>query len=86
MKVRVVYLDSGGGAFELKYDAADQPEKTAIKVQKTGSGQWKDATVELKDASFGNRCPHKTDLELSAVGGENTIFHMIEVTREQAIK
>ena len=81
VKVRVVYLDSGSGRWSLKYDAVDNPNKTALSVRKTNTGRWKEATVTLRDAHFGNRCPHGTDLVLVNDDAEDDTFHMIEITR-----
>jgi hypothetical protein len=80
VNVRVVYFDKGTGKWELQYDAVSG-NKTALDIQKTDSGRWKEVTVEIKDGYFGNRCPNKTDLMLVNTGKEDTIFHMIEVTR-----
>lgn len=79
--VRVVYLDRGTGAWALKYDAASDNEKTALAVTNANTGRWKEATVTLADARFANRCPHGTDLMLVHTGGEDTLFHLIEVKR-----
>ena len=38
-------------------------------------------TVEIKDGHFGNRCPNHTDLMLVNTGNEDTLFHLIELTR-----
>ena len=75
-------LDSGSGRWSLKYDATNSPNKTALSVQKTDSGRWKEATVALRDAHFGNRCPHGTDLMLVNGDAEDDTFHMIEITRK----
>lgn len=79
--VRVIYLDRGTGSWALKYDAADNPQKTALEVRKTNSGRWKEATAVLRDAQFANRCPHDTDLILFNTSAEDTLFHLVEITR-----
>jgi hypothetical protein len=81
VKVRVVYFDSGHGTWALRYDAVNNPEKTALDVKNTDTGRWKEATVTLSDAFLGNRCKNKTDLMLVNTSKENTLFHMIELTR-----
>lgn len=83
IKVRIVYLDRGTGSWALKYDAVSNPQKIALNVQKTNTGRWKEAIVTLNDAFFGNRCPHATDLMLVNTSSADTIFHIVEVTREQ---
>jgi hypothetical protein len=79
--VRVVYYDRGRGRWALQYDAVGNPRKTACVVTKTDSGTWKERTVSLPDAYFGNRGPHGADLMLVNMDAENDIFHMIELTR-----
>jgi len=81
VEVRVVYFDSGHGDWKLKYDSVKDKEKTAISVKNTNSGRWKEVSVTLSDANFGNRCPNSTDLMLVNTSMENTLFHMIEVLR-----
>jgi hypothetical protein len=81
VSVRVVYYDGGKGAWALQYDAAGNPRKTACTVAQTGSGTWKEQTVTLQDAWFGNRGPRGADLVLVNTGAEATLFHMIELTR-----
>jgi hypothetical protein len=80
--VRVVYYDQGSGTWALQYDAVGNPRKTAYVVTKTGSGKWKERTVTLRDAYFGNRGAHGADLTLVNMDAEDDIFHMIEVTKE----
>jgi hypothetical protein len=80
--LRIIYLDRGPGAFDVKYDEASNPEKTAARVKKTDSGRWKEAVVRIADGKFGHRCPHGTDVMLVNASGENTLFHLVEITRE----
>ncbi|MCL5744615.1 MAG: beta-galactosidase [Acidobacteria bacterium] len=82
VRVRVVYFDAGQGSWELRYDAAGKPEKTALAVQNKNTGRWQEAGVTLSDAFFGNRCPRGSDLTLVNTSKENTLFHMIEVVRK----
>jgi hypothetical protein len=79
--IRVVYLDQGTGQWALKYDAQGDSQKTALAVTKTDSGRWKEQTVTVNDAYFGNRGPSKADLMLVNLDGEDDTFHMIEVVR-----
>ncbi len=79
--VRVVYFDQGRGTWSLRYDAAGEPDKTALAVTKTDSGKWKEVTVELTDAHLGNRGPQRGDLALVNTDAEDDIFHLIEITR-----
>jgi hypothetical protein len=87
---RVVYLDQGTGSFALKYDAVNDPEKTAFTVTKTNSGQWKEKTVTVSDGYLFNRISVPSsvatgataDLMLVNTDAEDDTFHMIEVTRD----
>lgn len=84
--VRVVYLDQGSDTWALKYDAIDNPEQTAITVTKTNSGLWRETTVVLDDAYFGNRAPRQSDLLLVNLDAADDTFHMIELTRTQGYR
>jgi hypothetical protein len=79
--IRVVYLDEGTGRWALQYDARDDSRKTALTVDKSNTGQWKEVTVTVDDGDFGNRGERGSDLALVSVDGEDDTFHMIEVTR-----
>jgi len=81
VRIRVVYLDRGAGSWALRYDAVDAPAKAALQVKNTNTGRWKEAVATLRDGRFANRCPHHTDLMLVHTGGDDTIFHMVEVMR-----
>lgn len=81
MILRVVYLDQGTGSFSVQYDSVGDPARTALKIKKTDSGRWKESTVRIADGNFANRCPHSTDLMLVNGSGEDTLFHLIEITR-----
>jgi hypothetical protein len=77
--LRVVYLDSGSGAFEVRYDG----DRVAAIVTKTGTGRWKEASAKLPDARLSNLGPHHTDVELRHTSGDDTLFHLVEITRTQ---
>ena len=81
--VRIVYYDQGAGQWALQYDAVADPKQTAFSVTKTNSGTWKEKTITLADASFGNRGPRGADLMLVNTDAEDDIFHLIELTRER---
>lgn len=80
MKIRVAYLDKGAGAWELLY-ATPGGEKTARRVTNTNSGKWRDITLTLTDAVWDHRLPGGGDLALRHAGGDDTIFHIIELER-----
>jgi hypothetical protein len=79
--VRVVYYDKGTGKWAMQYDAVGDPRKTAYVVAKTDTGTWKERTVTLNDAHFGNRGLHGADLMLVNMDAEDDIFHMVELTK-----
>ncbi len=81
VQVSIVFLDSGTGSWQLKYDAISQKSKTAITVNKTNTGKWKRVNVELTDAYFGNRCPNGADLMLVNSDDSDDIFHLIEINK-----
>lgn len=82
VRVRVVYFDMGTGSWSLKYDAAADPQKVATIVTNTNTNQWKEIEVELDNARMENRGFRNGDLSLAYEGGDETIFHMIEIKRE----
>jgi hypothetical protein len=79
--IRVVYLDTGTGTWSVLYDAVDGSDKPAITVTNTDTGRWKEQTVTLSDGYFGNRAENASDIILAHVAGDDTTFHMIELTR-----
>ncbi len=81
VELRVVYLDKGKGSWALKYDAAGGQQKTAFEVTNTDSGRWVEKKVTVSDAQFKNGGPNNSDLTLEKTGGDDTIFHMVELTR-----
>jgi hypothetical protein len=84
VNIRVVYFDKGKGSWELKFDSLDQPERIGLNIQNTDSGKWKEAVVAIKDGRFNNRGPRSSDIELVNTSNEDTIFHMVELTRKEA--
>jgi len=80
VRIRVVYLDKGSGSWSLAYQTPSGPA-TAIKVKCRNTGKWIDEQVEVTDAVFTRSAPGGADLTLKYAGGDDTIFHMIELTR-----
>jgi len=50
-------------------------------VNKSGTGTWQDAAVELSDWVFGNNGPSNADLVLLSLDAEDDIFHKIELEK-----
>jgi len=81
VQLSVIYCDNGTGSFELQYDAADNIQKTAFVVNKTGSNTWKTNSVVVTDGLFENNGPNGADLMLLNVDSDDDIFHMIEIQK-----
>ncbi len=84
VRVRVVYLDKGDGKWALGYGTR-RGAKVAFDVGCRDTGLWQEKSVMLKDAVFARALPKGADLILESSGGGDTIFHMIELDREQAL-
>ncbi|MDQ1296713.1 MAG: hypothetical protein QG611_692 [Bacteroidota bacterium] len=82
ISVRVVYFDKGTGSWALKYDAVDDPRKTAATVTNTNTNMWKEIIVTVDDARLENRGNRNSDISLTYVSGDETLFHMVELKRK----
>jgi len=82
ISVRVVYFDKGKGSWALKYDAVDDPQKTATTMTNTNTNMWKEITVTIDDARLENRGTKNTDISLAYISGDETLFHMVELKRK----
>jgi len=80
--LRVVYLDTGKSAWELRYDGMGAAEQRALAVTNADSGQWKEAQVDIADGRFENRSPHGADVVLFNTGPGAVVFHFVELTRK----
>ena len=76
VRIRVTYLDQGGGAFVVKWGRAGRCQHT---VHKHGTGRWRTVTIKVRRAGFHNRLSHRSDITLKALGSSGTDFHMVEV-------
>jgi hypothetical protein len=81
LSIRVVYFDKGNGTWSLKYDAMDNPAKTARTISNTNTNEWKEILISISDARLQNRGIKSTDVSLVYEKGEGTLFHMIEILR-----
>ena len=80
VELRVAYLDKGKGHWALCYHNG-QDRADAISIQCADTGQWRERSVVVKDAHFNRRLPNLADLMLQHRGGDDTVFHMVEVLR-----
>ncbi|MDP6047126.1 MAG: hypothetical protein QGH94_06785 [Phycisphaerae bacterium] len=55
-----------------------------MKVKCGNSAKWIDKHVDVADAIFTRSLPGGADLALRYISGDDTIFHMIELTRPAA--
>ena len=75
LEVSVTYLDRGQGSWSL--GVSGQTDKKMIR--NSGSGEWKTMMVDVSRAALRN-----AELLLNYEGGDDTVFHMIEIdTREK---
>lgn len=65
------FLDAGEGAFRVEYDAADRTLPPSERHRKpageqifTRTGDWREVTIDLPDALFGNGQPGGADLRI----------------------
>ena len=79
VRLRVVYLDRGTGRRELVY-SNPLGEKIARSVELVGSGEWREVTLTLPDATWNGRLGGG-DLALRHAGGADIVFHLIELQR-----
>jgi len=70
--VRITYLDRGKGRWSLGVSGRPAIEQ----IRNTDSGEWKTVSVELERAALSH-----AELLLQYEGGEDTVFHMVEMER-----
>ncbi|MDP6633271.1 MAG: hypothetical protein QGG42_00050 [Phycisphaerae bacterium] len=80
VRLRVVYLDRGSGAWSLIRRTPTGPA-AAMTVKCQNTGKWIDKHIDITNAVFTQSLPGGADLSLQYVSGDDTIFHLIEVTR-----
>ncbi|MCX6327744.1 MAG: T9SS type A sorting domain-containing protein [Bacteroidia bacterium] len=81
VNVRIVYYDRGTSAWRLIYDAKDDSAKQGISITNINSEEWKEINFTINDGYFGKRGTNGSDLILETTNGQDAIFHMIEVTK-----
>lgn len=81
-EVRIVWLDEGTASWSLCYGAISSNEKVALSIQNTNSGEWKEKTIHLRDASFKNNCESAADILIRTDGSDEAVFHLIELDKK----
>jgi len=80
--IHLVWLDEGKAQWQLKYNAADSPEKIAFTSRNSDTGEWKEETILIKDAKFSNSGAMSSDIVLENLSEkEALVFHLIEIEK-----
>lgn len=80
-EIRIVWLDEGHATWSLYYDGFNSKENKAFSFQNKDTGEWKEKTIEIKDARFENNCEKSADLVIRTDGRDDAIFHIIELNK-----
>lgn len=75
-KLRMVYLDRGTGQFSVRWGTTTG---TGRWVTKANSGMWKELVVDVPAGSYTGALPLSADVNVTALGSDSTLFHMVEV-------
>jgi len=81
-EVRIVWLDKGTAKWTLCYGAVTSNEKVALSIKNTNSGDWKEKTIHLEDASFKNKGESAADILVRTDGSDEAVFHLIELNKK----
>lgn len=79
VSVRIIYLDRGKGKWSLYFNQSNK-EQAAYTVECKNTGEWIEKTVTI-NALFNCKLSRNADLILKYEGGDDTVFHIIEVNR-----
>ena len=79
--LKLIYLDQGTGKFSVRYDSSADPDKIAVTITKTNSGQWANKSITIADGVFANQGPLSSDFSLVNEDEEDDVFHLIEITK-----
>jgi hypothetical protein len=74
--LRVTYLDSGSGRFQVRWGTGTTQVAT---VAKSGSGSWKTAAFTVPGSAYAARLAGGADISISETGTDATAFAMVEV-------
>jgi hypothetical protein len=75
--LRVTYLDTGTGRFQVRWGTAATQAAT---VSKTASGTWKTATFTVPGSAYAGGLAGGADVAVSETGTDATDFAMVEVS------
>jgi hypothetical protein len=75
--LRVTYLDTGTGRFQVRWGTAATQVAT---VSKTASGTWKTATFTVPGSAYAGGLAGGADVAVSETGTDATDFAMVEVS------
>jgi Beta-galactosidase len=75
--LRVTYLDTGTGRFQVRWGTGATQVAT---VAKSASGIWKTATLTVPGSSYSAALPGGADVAVSETGSDATDFAMVEVS------
>jgi len=73
--LNVTYLDQGTGSFAVTWGTGADTQQVA----KTNSGRWMQTSIDTPCSEFQGALDSGSDVMLSALGAEDTTFHMVEV-------
>ncbi len=80
VRVRIIYLDKGKGTWSLNYNDQNR-KKEAIRVTCNDTGKWIEKNITIEHALFSSGLEKGSDLTLRYLGGDDTVFHLIELER-----
>jgi hypothetical protein len=75
--LRVTYLDTGTGRFQVRWGSAAGQVTT---VAKTATGAWRTVAIAVAGSAYAGGLSGGADIAVSEVGSDATDFHMVEVS------
>ncbi|MBI2571379.1 MAG: hypothetical protein HYV63_30600 [Candidatus Schekmanbacteria bacterium] len=79
-QIKVTYLDTGTGQWQVSYAAA-AGIGLATPVARTDTGAWRTATVEVADALFDDSLASSTDFRICTLDDEDLQMRFVRVVR-----
>lgn len=81
VKISVTYFDKGNGSWSMNYyNGKSETKKYEVKCANTN--RWITKTVLINDFYSNKKMGNNTDLTLKYLSGDNTLFSVIEIIRE----